>query len=101
MVFYEEGIKFSPIESSIMYGGLVVDTNHFTVRTSARTFEVAYKLKELGADTALVKLWLRRDLSQTILINKMLSEIEIHLDRFAFLVSHENIDDRIFNCTCC
>lgn len=93
--FYEEGIKFLPVEASIMYGGLVVDTNHFTIRTSSRTFEVAHKLKEFGADTALVKTWLRRDLNQTILVNKLLANIEIYLERFAFILSDELIEDRI------
>lgn len=94
--FYEEGtIAFTPLEASIMYGGLVLDTSNFTIRTGTRTFEVAHKLRELGADPALVKMWLRKDLKRTLAINKLVSSLTIHLDRFAFMVSNEEQIDRI------
>ena len=91
----EEEIKISPLEATIMYGGLVVDTNNFTYRTGSRTFEVASRLKDLGADITEVKLWLRRDLMRTLEINKLLSQVEIYLDRFAFVVTSDIYDDRI------
>ncbi len=97
MNFYniEEDIGLSPLEATIMYGGLVVDTNNFTYRTGSRTFEVASRLKELGADTAEVKIWLRRDLLRTLEINRLLSQIDIFLDRFAFVVTEDIYEDRI------
>ncbi len=91
----EEVIKISPFEATIMYGGLVVDTNNFSYRTGSRTFEVASKLKDLGADITDVKLWLRRDLMRTLEINKLLGNVEIFLDRFAFVVTSDIYDDRI------
>lgn len=94
--FYEDGaLSFGPLEASIMYGGLVLDTNNFTVRTGTRTFEVAHKLRELGADPALVKIWLRKDLKRTLGINKLVSSIEVYMDKFAFMVSDEVQMDRI------
>ncbi|MFA7588779.1 MAG: 50S ribosomal protein L9 [Acholeplasmataceae bacterium] len=95
--FYKlgEDIKLLPIEASIMYGGLVVDTNNFTTRTGARTFEVASKLKELGADAADVKIWLRRDLLRTIEISRLLGQVEVFLDRFAFVVTEDIYEDRV------
>jgi len=91
----EEEIKISPLEATVMYGGLVVDTNNFSYRTSSRTFDVASKLKELGADNTDVKLWLRRDLLRTLEINKLLENVEIFLNRFAFVVSSDIYEDRI------
>ena len=91
----EEQIKITPFEATIMYGGLVVDTNNFSYRTGSRTFEVASKLKDLGADITDVKLWLRRDLMRTLEINKLLGNVEIFLDRFAFVVTSDIYDDRI------
>lgn len=94
--FYEdEALKFSPQEASIMYGGLVLDTNNFTIRTGTRTFEVAHKLKELGADPGIVKMWLRRDLKRTLAINKFIGNLEVYMDRFAFMKSYIEQDDRI------
>lgn len=94
--FYDdEKVVISELEASIMYGGLVLDTNNFTTRTSVRTFEVASKLKELGADPGLVKTWLRRDLNRTLEINKLLSTAETYLERFVILRSNEIQEDRI------
>ncbi|MBN2300015.1 MAG: 50S ribosomal protein L9 [Acholeplasmataceae bacterium] len=91
----EEELKISPFEASILYGGLVVDTNNFSYRTGSRTFEVAAKLKDIGADVTEVKLWLRRDLMRTLEINKLLDNIEIYLDRFGFVITTDIYDDRI------
>jgi len=91
----EDEIKISPLEATIMYGGLVVDTNNFSYRTGARTFEVAAKLKDLGADVTSVKLWLRRDLMRTLEINNLLGNVEIYLERFAFVITSDIYEDRI------
>lgn len=91
----DEEIHISPVEATVMYAGLIVDTNNFVYRTSSRTFEVAAQLKELGADTSEVKTWLRKDLLRTMEINKLLSHVETFLGRFAFVVTKEIYDDRI------
>jgi ribosomal protein L9 len=91
----EDEIDITPLEATIMYGGLIVDTNNFSYRTSSRTFEVASKLKELGADITEAKLWLRRDLLRTLEINRLLNKVDIFLDKFAFVVTSEVYDDRI------
>ena len=43
-------IDISDEEATIMYLGIVVDTNRFKMRTGSRTFEAAAVLKKLGAD---------------------------------------------------
>lgn len=87
--------EITQLEANIMYGGLVLDTNSFTVRTNTRTFEVAFKLRELGADPNLVKSWLRKDLNRTLSINKLLSNGNLYLDRFMLLSSSDEQIDRI------
>ena len=37
-------------EANIIYLGLIIDTNHFRLRTGARTFDVAKELRRFGAD---------------------------------------------------
>jgi ribosomal protein L9 len=91
----EDEIDISSLEATVMYSGLIVDTNNFSYRTSSRTFEVASKLKELGADITEAKLWLRRDLIRTLEINRLLSKVDIFLERFAFVVTSDIYDDRI------
>ena len=43
-------VDISAEEATIMYLGIVVDTNRFKMRTGSRTFEAAATLKKLGAD---------------------------------------------------
>ncbi|VEU82899.1 50S ribosomal protein L9 [Acholeplasma hippikon] len=94
--FFEREIKVDSLEASIMYAGLIVDTNTFTYRTNTRTFEVAAKLKEYGADTIMVKTWLRNDLERMIELNNLLGKVEIYLDRFAIINVEEIHEDRAF-----
>lgn len=57
--FYNEDIDLLPIEATIMYGGIVVDTNDFSYRAGTRTFSAAAFLREHEASTSKVKTWLR------------------------------------------
>ncbi len=43
------------LEAEVMLAGIVVDSNHFAVRTGVRTFDAASWLKRGGADTTEVK----------------------------------------------
>lgn len=98
MSFYsmsESNIQIGQLEASVMYGGLVMDTSEFVYRTTSRTFEVASKLKDLGADPAEVKTWLRKDYVRTMEINKLLDRMEIVNHRFAFIVTTEIYEDRV------
>lgn len=47
--------KISPIASTIMLGGIVVDTQNFSIRTGSRTFDAAAYLRSNGADPTKVK----------------------------------------------
>lgn len=48
-------VNLLPIEANIMYLGMLIDTNHFKVKTGARTFDCARLLRQKGADPALVE----------------------------------------------
>lgn len=47
--------KVSDVDANLMYLGMVIDTNHFRVRTGAATFEAAKNLRRLGANPELVE----------------------------------------------
>ena len=47
--------KISPIAATIMLGGIVVDTQNFSIRTGSRTFDTAAYLRSNGADPTKVK----------------------------------------------
>lgn len=94
--FFNKEIEPDSLEASIMYAGLLVDTNTFTYRTSPRTFEVASKLKEYGADTVLVQLWLRDSYKDIQSMNHLVDKTEIYLNRFAIVVDDAVYQDRTF-----
>lgn len=96
LMFYETDmeITINPTEATVMYAGLVMDTGNFVTRTNARTFEVAAYLSEFGADAMEVKRWLRRDYLRMMEINSLLNDVEIFLDRFAFIITKDIYDDR-------
>ena len=57
--YISEGVKLRPIEADAMFAGLMIDTNNFSSKTGARTFEAAAFLKKSGADITRVHLAFR------------------------------------------
>lgn len=43
-------VKFNEMDATIMYAGMLVDTNYFKQRVGVRTFQSAARLKELNAN---------------------------------------------------
>lgn len=82
--FYQkENIKLSPFEATIMLAGIVVDTNNFTFRCGARSFEAASNLRELGADMIEIRRLLRNDFAQQVQLSSYVQKSQIILDKFA------------------
>ena len=48
--YFSKNIEISAEEANIMYLGILIDTDHFRVRTGSRTFDVAKQLRRYGAD---------------------------------------------------
>ena len=48
--FFFKNIDITSEEANIMYLGIMIDTDHFRVRTGSRTFDVAKMLRSYGAD---------------------------------------------------
>ncbi|MDV3196121.1 MAG: 50S ribosomal protein L9 [Candidatus Phytoplasma stylosanthis] len=94
--FFKYKIKITPLEATLIYGGIVIDTNYFTYRTSARTLEVAAQLISLGADSAKVKFWLKEELNKILKMNKLISEMEIYMDKIAIVKDDEICYNRTF-----
>lgn len=85
--YIQDGIRLRPLEADAMYGGIVIDTNNFVQKTSARTFEAAAFLKRHGADVIRVKKLFRDNFSDYKWRADSVSRAEIFLDCFAITVS--------------
>jgi c-di-AMP phosphodiesterase-like protein len=62
MQYMAEKKSISRLEAELLLGGIIVDTNSFSVKTGSRTFEAASWLKRNGADTAVVRQYLQSDM---------------------------------------
>lgn len=51
--YFGRRIEITPEEANIMYLGILIDTDHFRVRTGSRTFDVAKQLRGYGANPTL------------------------------------------------
>jgi ribosomal protein L9 len=92
--FYNKGIQLLPIEASVMLSGMVIDTNNFTFRSSARTFDAASILKDFGADMIEVRKLLRENLIVEQSVARAILSSRIFLDKYAIATLDTKIDDR-------
>ncbi len=88
--------KMNPLLASVLYSGILVDTNNFAYRTGVRTFEAAGKLREYGADINAVRKWIRKDMDRLFKINDLISKAEILFGgKIAITKSEEVVPDNV------
>ncbi len=63
--YQKTDIKLSEREATIMYTGMLIDTNNFKSRVSPRTFEVAANLRKMQANVFEANRYIEDDLSTT------------------------------------
>ncbi|WP_165007099.1 MULTISPECIES: DHH family phosphoesterase [unclassified Enterococcus] len=68
--------RLDRFEATLLLAGMVVDTNSFHVRTTARTFDVASYLRTCGADASLVQYLLSSDLDTYLEISNLIAHSE-------------------------
>ncbi len=59
--YQDKAIHLSELEATIMYAGMLIDTNYYRARVGVRTLQCAAKLKEYGANMALAYEYLEDD----------------------------------------
>lgn len=75
-------------DATIMYLGVLVDTNRFKMHTSARTFETVAQLRNWGANAQMAEKALCEDLDQFKLKNELVAKGKMYDDRFMICLSH-------------
>lgn len=68
--------KLQKIEATLLLAGIVVDTKSFSIRTTARTFDVASYLRTCSADSSLVQYLLSSDLNSYLEMSGLISKSE-------------------------
>jgi len=97
MMFFDasSNVIMDDFIASMMYSGMIVDTNQFTIRTGPRTFEAAARLKEFGADAARVNQWLRQDMDRVKFINKMIEQAVVIEGKYMIMTYDKLIKDPV------
>lgn len=84
MQYIGDGIKVKGPEADAMYGGIVIDSQEFTVQTGVRTFEAAAYLRRCGADITRIRKAFRENLKDYQAKAAAISSAEIYRDAYAF-----------------
>ncbi|CEH32573.1 DHH family phosphoesterase [Aneurinibacillus migulanus] len=85
-----ENLKLDVLEATALLAGIVVDTKSFAFRTGSRTFEAASFLRRKGADTSLVQVLLKEDLTQYIRRSEIVQHTEVLGGSIAIATGKEN-----------
>jgi ribosomal protein L9 len=93
---YEEKVTIDPFEATIMLAGMIIDTNNFSYRTGARTFEAAARLKRFGADPFKARLMLRESLDDIRTKTNLVNQARIISNHFAITqLPEDELTDRV------
>lgn len=79
-------------EATIMYLGIIVDTNRFKMHTDARTFEAAAALRSWGANAKEAEKALTIDWEDFNIKNKLLSEAKVVDGRFMIMCTDTPVE---------
>jgi len=91
MQFYESELNITSTEATLMYIGIIVDTNNFSYRTGSRTFDAASFLRLYGANLTKVQMYLRENYEDYMTQSRLLSSAELYLDRFSLVIADEEL----------
>lgn len=70
-------IELEELEATIMFTGIVIDTNHFRNRSGARTFEATAQLRRLRANPQLADSFIKDTFEEFELKSKILANAEM------------------------
>lgn len=84
-------VDLSECEATIMYVGILVDSNRFKMRTGSRTFEAAAYLRKLGVDPIAAENLLKEDLEDFEEKANILSFAKLYLKQFMIA----SVDDKV------
>ncbi|MGI6608018.1 MAG: DHH family phosphoesterase [Erysipelotrichaceae bacterium] len=97
MQYSQNVIELTELEATVMYAGILVDTDELKTRTTARTFEACATLKKSGSNTSLAYYWLKEGIQDFIDKTTISKHMEIVEDNIA--ISVVNKEDRFLSRT--
>lgn len=81
-----DNIRIKSIEADTIYAGIVIDTNNFTNKAGARTFEAAAFVRRNGADIIRVRKLLRSDMAEYKARAEAVRHMELYRENYAISI---------------
>ena len=88
-----DGEPINRIEATAMLGGIVVDTNNFSLRTGSRTFDAASYLQSVGANSTMIQRLLKEDPESYLRRSRLIETLDYVIEGIA--IAH-GADDEIY-----
>lgn len=82
-------VKLTEKTATFILSGIVLDTSNFIVKTDAETYEAAYYLAKQGADPKKVQYFLKQDIKDYIIRQKVITEVQVIHEKYALAVAKE------------
>ncbi len=87
----EYKIELTKQVATIVLSGIVLDTNNFVVKTDVDTYYAAYYLTEQKADPRKVQYYLKQDIKDYIIRQKVITEVKVINNKYALSVASDKI----------
>ena len=93
-LLYSAKIKVNSKVATVILSGIVLDTNNFVLKTNEKTYFAAYYLSSLGASTKKVQYYLKQDIKDYIIRQRVITDVEVIENKYAITTGSEKIKYR-------
>lgn len=84
-------VKLDSLSATVILSGIVLDTSNFIVKTDANAYYAAYYLTKHKADPRKVQYYLKQDINDYIVRQKVITEVKVINNYYALSVAPEKI----------
>lgn len=84
-------VKLNEQTATFILAGIVLDTSNFIVKTDKETYQAAYYLAKQGANPRKVQYFLKQDIKDYIIRQKVITEVQVINDKYALSVAPEKL----------
>ncbi|MDR2828656.1 MAG: 50S ribosomal protein L9 [Acholeplasmatales bacterium] len=95
--FFDKKLDITSTEATLLYAGILIDTQDLTNKTTARTFEALSQLLSYDGNIDSAKKWLRKDVETIKIINSALSIAKIYKEKYCIITVDEIMDQVVIS----
>ena len=94
--YLDDKVKLKRIEAESLYAGILLDTQNFSMKTGARTFEAASYLRKLGMDPNAARDLIKTDFANYVKVSDIVKSAEIYKGSIAIAKYYGDEGDSVF-----